>query len=74
MLFRSMGNLIYSLPVLLLLFNLGSIAAGWYQREKLFVKRVGVDICDEVKINYVKLDPLLQSTRDLRYSSAQFGK
>ncbi len=41
---EAIGNLIYTLPIFLLLFNLATIAGGWYLREKQFVKRVGVDI------------------------------
>lgn len=45
---EAIGNLIYTLPVLLLLFNIGSILGGWYLREKQFVKRVSVDIATVV--------------------------
>lgn len=41
---EAIGKLIYTLPILLLLFNVGGIISGWYLREKQFIKRVSVDI------------------------------
>ena len=41
---QPMGNLFYTLPVLLLLYNLNSIMHSWYQREKQFIKRSSVDV------------------------------
>ena len=41
---EGLGNLLFLLPVLLLLFNLNSIMNSWYMREKKFMKRVSVDI------------------------------
>ncbi|GAA3993021.1 hypothetical protein GCM10022407_41670 [Hymenobacter antarcticus] len=39
-----LGNLFYTLPVLLLLFNLNGIMGSWYVREKQFLKRSSVDV------------------------------
>jgi len=41
---EGLGNLLFLLPVLLMLFNLNSIMNSWYTREKKFMKRVSVDI------------------------------
>ena len=41
---EGLGNLLFLLPVLLMLFNLNSIMSSWYTREKKFMKRVSVDI------------------------------
>lgn len=39
-----LGNLFYTLPVLLLLFNLNSIMSSWYMRDKQFLKRTSVEV------------------------------
>ena len=41
---EGLGKIVYTLPVLLLLFNLNSILSGWYLREKLFIKRSSIDV------------------------------
>ena len=41
---EALGNLFYTLPVVLLLFNLNSIMSGWYMREKQFLKRSSVEV------------------------------
>lgn len=41
---EALGSLFYTLPVLLLLFNLNSIMSGWYMREKQFLKRSSVEV------------------------------
>lgn len=41
---EALGNLFYTLPVLLLFFNLNSIMSGWYMRDKQFLKRSSVDV------------------------------
>lgn len=41
---EALGSLFYTLPFLLLLFNLNSIMSGWYMRDKHFLKRASVDV------------------------------
>ncbi|WP_133273802.1 lipopolysaccharide biosynthesis protein [Hymenobacter radiodurans] len=41
---EGIGNWFYTLPVILLLFNLNNIMSGWYLREKQFIKRTTVDV------------------------------
>ncbi|RTQ50613.1 hypothetical protein EJV47_08220 [Hymenobacter gummosus] len=41
---EALGNWFYTLPIILLLFNLNNIMNGWYMREKQFVKRTSVDV------------------------------
>ena len=41
---EAMGKLLYTLPVLLLLFNLNNIMNSWYMREKAFLKRASVEV------------------------------
>ncbi|MBD2715720.1 oligosaccharide flippase family protein [Microvirga sp. STR05] len=41
---EALGNWFYTLPVILLLFNLNNIMSGWYMRDKQFVKRTTVDL------------------------------
>lgn len=41
---ESLGNMLYTLPVLLLLFNLSNIMNSWYMREKQFLRRTSVEI------------------------------
>ncbi|MDQ2769798.1 MAG: lipopolysaccharide biosynthesis protein [Bacteroidota bacterium] len=41
---EALGKLFYTLPVLLLMFNLNSIMNGWYMRDKQFLKRSSVDV------------------------------
>ncbi|GAB2958296.1 oligosaccharide flippase family protein [Hymenobacter coalescens] len=41
---QALGSWFYTLPVILLLFNLNNIMNGWYLREKQFIKRTSVDI------------------------------
>ena len=41
---EGMGNLFYTIPVLLLFFNLRSILLSWYTREKQFLKRSSVEV------------------------------
>lgn len=41
---ESLGVLFYTLPVLLMLFNLNSIMSDWYLRDKQFFRRTGVEI------------------------------
>lgn len=38
------GKLLYTMPVLLLFFNLNNIMNGWYMREKAFLKRASVEV------------------------------
>ena len=41
---EGLGNLFYTLPVLLLFFNLNSIMSSWYTRDKQFLKRTSVEV------------------------------
>jgi O-antigen/teichoic acid export membrane protein len=41
---EALGTLFYTMPILLLFFNLNSIMNGWYQREKQFLKRTSVEL------------------------------
>ena len=41
---EALGKLLYTLPVLLLLFNLNNIMSSWYMREKAFLKRASVEV------------------------------
>jgi O-antigen/teichoic acid export membrane protein len=41
---EALGNLFYTLPVVLLLFNLNSIMSSWYMRDKQFLKRSSVEV------------------------------
>lgn len=41
---QALGNLFYTLPVVLLLFNLNSIMSSWYMRDKQFLKRSSVEV------------------------------
>ncbi|RAK65783.1 lipopolysaccharide biosynthesis protein [Hymenobacter edaphi] len=41
---EGVGGWLYTIPLLLLLFNLNAIMFTWYTRDKAFTKRVGVDI------------------------------
>jgi O-antigen/teichoic acid export membrane protein len=41
---EALGKLIYTLPVILLLFNLTSIMSSWYTRDKYFLQRSSIDV------------------------------
>ncbi|GAB3832129.1 lipopolysaccharide biosynthesis protein [Hymenobacter jeollabukensis] len=41
---EGVGGWLYTVPLLLLLFNLNAIMFTWYTRDKAFTKRAGVDI------------------------------
>ncbi|RAK65785.1 lipopolysaccharide biosynthesis protein [Hymenobacter edaphi] len=41
---EALGNWLYTLPVMLLVFNLNNVLSTWYMRDKQFGKRVGVEI------------------------------
>ncbi|GAB3832137.1 hypothetical protein GCM10028821_23290 [Hymenobacter jeollabukensis] len=41
---EALGNWLYTLPVMLLVFNLNHVMSTWYMRDKLFGKRVGVEM------------------------------
>ncbi|MDO7846743.1 oligosaccharide flippase family protein [Hymenobacter sp. M29] len=41
---EGLGNWFYTLPLMLLMFNLNGVLSTWYMRDKQFGKRVGVEI------------------------------
>jgi O-antigen/teichoic acid export membrane protein len=41
---EALGTWFYTLPLMLLMFNMNNILSTWYMRDKQFGKRVGVDI------------------------------